>query len=90
MPSPWGRGAADDLALPRDPDREPSGMFPEWNGGIPSARQLRLLAAFMATPVRSARYGRRVNAWRAATGRDPLTPDEVRAVQRMLRWRWRR
>jgi hypothetical protein len=66
----------------RDPDTEDRRT---WNGVFPSARQLLVLAAFLATPVRSAKYGARYNAWRVATAREPLTEHDIAEIRR---WHW--
>lgn len=66
------------LAGIRDPDLEGTRT---WNGVFPSGRQVWILACWMATPVHSAAYGHRYNAWRIATGREPLDEDSIRYIQ---------
>jgi hypothetical protein len=60
---------------------------PAWNGHLPALRQLWCLAAYIATPASSKRYGARLNAWRISVGREPLTENDIAAVRQMLRWR---
>lgn len=61
-----------------------------WNGVFPSPRQLLALAAWMATPVRSPKFGQRYNAWRIAVNREPLTVTEIEDMRALLpgRWHW--
>jgi hypothetical protein len=69
------------LLGPRDPDTEGPRA---WNGVFPSAGQLVIFARWMATPVHSASYGHRYNAWRIATNREPLDAESIRYVQSMF------
>jgi hypothetical protein len=65
----------------RDPDTEAARA---WNGVFPSARQLVIMSRWLVTPVHSASYGHRYNAWRIATNREPLSEESIRYVQSMF------